>query len=197
MLGPKNSDLKSISEFNSAWADRLAYLILAGLLVDIADLFIPEGWWKIVAAIGANLLIFGGVWGELWFAKRARDADDSRVAEANARAAEANKFAEEERHARVKLEAQLRPRTLSDEHIDMIETLRDKFPVINIAREVDIETHVFAQEIALAFMAAGIGFQQYRRAPDVHTAGMMIYAPRGVNNSGPGSMSHWSIYSRK
>ncbi len=89
MIGPKNNDLKSISEFNSTWADRLAYLILAGLLVDIADLFIPEGWWKIVAAIGANLLIFGGVWGELWFAKRARDADDSRVAEANVRAADA------------------------------------------------------------------------------------------------------------
>jgi hypothetical protein len=82
MIGPKNNDLKSISEFNWTWADRIAYLILAGLLVDVADLFIPEGWWKILAAIGANLLIFGGVWGELWFAKRARDADDNRVVEA-------------------------------------------------------------------------------------------------------------------
>jgi hypothetical protein len=91
MIGPtNNTDLKLVSEFNSTWADRIAYLILAGLLVDIADLFIPEGWWKIAVSIGANLLIFGGVWGELWFAKRAREADDGRVAEADARAAEAN-----------------------------------------------------------------------------------------------------------
>ena len=33
-------------------------------------------------AIIGNVLIIAGVWGELWFLKRARSADDSRVAEA-------------------------------------------------------------------------------------------------------------------
>jgi hypothetical protein len=112
MLGHKSNDLKSISDFNSAWADRLAYLILAGLLVDIADLFIPEGWWKIVAAIGANLLIFGGVWGELWFAKRAREADDSRVAQANKQAAEAQRETEQIRAENLAMQAGLRPRRI-------------------------------------------------------------------------------------
>lgn len=123
MLGPSDkADLKSVSEFNSTWADRVAYLILAGLLVDILDLFMSEGWAKIAAAIGANLLIFGGVWGELWFAKRAREADDGRVAEAHAsaarasaQAAEANLAAETERLARAKLEASLAPRILDRE----------------------------------------------------------------------------------
>jgi ABC-type protease/lipase transport system fused ATPase/permease subunit len=112
MLGHKSNDLKSISDFNSAWADRLAYLILVGLLVDIADLFIPEGWWKIVAAIGANLLIFGGMWGELWFAKRAREADDSRVAQANKQAAEAQRETEQIRAENLAMQAGLRPRRI-------------------------------------------------------------------------------------
>jgi hypothetical protein len=43
----------------------------------------------------SNSLIAIGVWGELWFAKRAREADDAMVAEANARAAEANQKAVE------------------------------------------------------------------------------------------------------
>jgi hypothetical protein len=108
MLGPKNNaDLKSISDFNSDWARRIAYLILAGLLVDVADLFIPEGWWKITVAIAANLLIFGGVWGELWFAERARAADDGRVAEAEKAVAESNVRALEAKERTAAAEVQL------------------------------------------------------------------------------------------
>jgi hypothetical protein len=45
MLGPRNNDLKSISDFNSAWADRIAFLILVGLAVDIAAAFILDKTW--------------------------------------------------------------------------------------------------------------------------------------------------------
>lgn len=88
---PTGNDLKSISDFNSEWADRIALLILVGLVFDIADLFIANVVWQKGIAIAANVLIIGGVWGELWFAKRARKADDGRVAEANARAEEAKR----------------------------------------------------------------------------------------------------------
>jgi hypothetical protein len=90
MLGPKNKDLKSISDFNSRWADRVALLILVGLGVDIGAAFVSDETWRKGLTILANSLIALGVWGELWFAKRAREADDSRVAEAERAVAEAN-----------------------------------------------------------------------------------------------------------
>jgi hypothetical protein len=79
-------DLQLTYEFNSAWADRIAFLIVVGLVIEIAAVFILgkpplEGTLTIVS----NLLIVLGVWGELIFAKRAKEAGDGIVAEANAR----------------------------------------------------------------------------------------------------------------
>jgi hypothetical protein len=70
----------------------------------------------------------------------------------------------------------------------MIKGLRDKFPAINVARETDIETHLFAQQIAMSLMAAGINVRQYRRAADVHTASLLIYEPLGFDGSRPRSV---------
>src|SRR5437867_543934 len=96
MQALNSSDLKSVSAFNSRWADRIALLILVGLGVDIGAVFVSDEAWRKGLTIMADSLIVMGVWGELWFAKRAREADDGRVAEAekavagaNARAAEA------------------------------------------------------------------------------------------------------------
>jgi hypothetical protein len=86
---PRGQDLKSISGFNSDWADRIALLILVGLAVDILNAFVECKAWRIGLTILANALIAIGVWGELWFLKRARTADDGRVAEANRAAEEA------------------------------------------------------------------------------------------------------------
>src|SRR5712675_1695129 len=90
MLGHKNNDPKSISDFNSRWADRIALLILAGLAVEIAEVLIMgREWPEWALSIAATSLIALGVWSELWFAKRARTADDSRVAQAEKALAEA------------------------------------------------------------------------------------------------------------
>jgi hypothetical protein len=179
-------NLESRYGISSLWAERFARLILAGLALEIVSVFaleksLLEGSFTIASAA----LIWLGVWGELHFASRAKEAGDGIVARANERAAEANKVAEEERHARLKLEAQLRPRTLTDEQIALLQGLRDKFPEISLASEVDIETHVFTQQIAMAFMSAGIRVHQYRRGADAHTAGIQIYDPLGIDNSGP------------
>jgi hypothetical protein len=96
MSDRKNGDLQSKYEFHSAWADRIAFLIVVGLTVDIAAVFILEkSLLEAALAIVANVLIILGVWGELWFARRAREAGDGMVAEANARTAEANQKAQE------------------------------------------------------------------------------------------------------
>jgi len=171
MLGsPHKTDLKSVSDFNSTWADRVAYLILVGLLVDIADLFIPEGWWKIAVAIGANLLIFGGVWGELLFAKRAREADDGRVAEANAIAALAQKEAAEARERTAEIERITAWRHISPEQAAQIaDALRSRAAILDVLIEHergDSEAYSYARELAKVFSDSGVKPNNIRGTPN-------------------------------
>ncbi len=84
------NNLQSKYDFNSAWAERIAHLIIIGLAVDIVAAFIlGKSYLEITLNIGANLLIIAGVWGELLFSRRAKEAGDGIVAEANANAAKA------------------------------------------------------------------------------------------------------------
>jgi hypothetical protein len=57
-----------------------------------------------------------------------------------------------------------------------------------VAREADIETHLFAQQVAMALMSAGITVRQYLRAADVHTAANQMYDPLGFDSSGAKSV---------
>lgn len=188
ILKPKGNDLKSISDFNSEWADRIALLILVGLAVDSVAAFASNETWRRALTIAANLLIGAGVWGELWFLKRARQADDGRVAEANKLAAEANDRAAQADLARTKLEAQLQPRMLNQEQWDFIQSLRGKFEQVNIAFETDAETRWFANDIMMALMAAGMKVAFLARAPDVHSFGMFVYDPKGFDGARPKSV---------
>ncbi len=96
--GNEGSNLQSSYEFNSLWADRIARLIIVGLALDIAAVFIlGKSPLDGVITVSADTLIIAGVWGELWFEKRAKAAADGIVAHAEARAAEANARAEEAR----------------------------------------------------------------------------------------------------
>jgi hypothetical protein len=82
---------RSPIQFNSTWAERIASLIIIGLAVEIAAVFIfGKSFWEGAVTILANVLIVAGVWGELIFERRAKTAADGIVAQANARAAEAN-----------------------------------------------------------------------------------------------------------
>jgi hypothetical protein len=191
-MSKTDDQLRSEIEANESRGEWGAWAVVAGLVIEIVLAAAKslgyehpgvENW----GSVAADCLIALGVYSEIHFARRAsrgnvelRRRSDERVAEANARAAEANKVAEEERHARVELEAQLRPRSLTPEQFDLIQGLRGKFTEINVARETDIETHVFA----MALSAAGIMVRQYRRAADVHTAGIQIYAPLGFDDVG-------------
>ena len=68
------SDLKSKYDDNSSYAERIAVLIIVGLLVEIAAVFIfQKPWTESVTAISANALIVVGVWGELFFERRAKN----------------------------------------------------------------------------------------------------------------------------
>jgi hypothetical protein len=111
MSNGKNGDFQSKYEKNSAWAERIALLIIIGLATEIAAVFILEKTaLEAALTIAGDVLIVLGVWGELFFAKRAREAGDSIVAEANARAKEAELEI-------AKLKA---PRQLTSEEVDGI-----------------------------------------------------------------------------
>jgi hypothetical protein len=64
--GTNESELRSRYETFSTWGERVALLILVGLAVEIASVFILEkSWLEAVLTISANMLIIAGVWGEL------------------------------------------------------------------------------------------------------------------------------------
>jgi hypothetical protein len=145
-----------------------AFLIIVGLAVDIAAAFIlGKTWPENGLTIAANSLIAIGVWGELWFAKRARDADDSRVAEANERAAKADL-------ARVELEAKLAPRSLTKEQYEILQKLGGKTLAVNIAAEDDLESHWFAIQIASVLQKIGVAVQLFERRVGAHSTSNIL-----------------------
>lgn len=184
--GTSESELRSRYERNSAWAERLALLILVGLAVEIvAVFFLKKPLFEGALTIAANALILAGVWGELLFERRAREAGDGIVAEANARAAEANERASKADLARTELEAQLSPRMLNQEQWDLIQSLKGKFETINIAYETDAESCWFAAELQKAFSLAGIVSAMFSRDPSVHSFSIMIFEPQGFDGARP------------
>lgn len=77
-------------EINSRRAHLSAYVLVAGLVLELVNAVI---WYKgseTVAEMAAVLLIVGGVWGEIFFSHKARIAGDKQLAEYEARTAEAN-----------------------------------------------------------------------------------------------------------
>ncbi|MDE2166635.1 MAG: hypothetical protein KGJ66_09905 [Alphaproteobacteria bacterium] len=150
MWKPKGKDFKSISDFNSEWADRIAYLILLGLAVDVGALFIADKCWYRAAIIFANFLIAGGIFGELKFAKRARDADDSRVADAE-------KATEEAKLETQRLKATFSWRTIESVPFTELQTkLRsDPGSVLISCATGDFESKSYALWLSLAFRQAG------------------------------------------
>lgn len=96
MPGHAKTTLRERYEKNSARAERLAWLIIVGLLVEIASVpALGRSWLEGALTIAADALIAIGVWGEIHFEKIAREAGDGIVAEANARASEAEARAAE------------------------------------------------------------------------------------------------------
>src|SRR5271170_7743919 len=112
-ISKDRTDLHSIYKINSIRAERIAYLILVGIGIEIAAAFVlNRSVLEASITIISDAVIAVGVWGEIIFERRAKEAGDSIVALANARAAEADQKAEE---ARLELIRLTTPRSLSYE----------------------------------------------------------------------------------
>lgn len=108
-------------------------------------------------------------------------AAEKEAAEANARAKESLQRSEEEHHARVKLEMNLQPRSVSPEQFLFIQDLKDRFEAVNIGSESDGETLWFARQLEDAFLRAGIAVAMFKRSVDEHSFSTRIYEPNGFD----------------
>jgi hypothetical protein len=103
-------------------------IVLLGLAIETALVFwLPESWVVKVPTFVSDLLITVGVWGEIWAGNRARMAGDAIVEEARAKSAEANALAEQSLLERLRLEAKLAPRSLSNEDAEKLRSLLTNF----------------------------------------------------------------------
>jgi hypothetical protein len=99
-------------EVNSRRAHLSAYVLVAGLVLELVNAVVWYEGPKTLAEMAAVLLIVGGVWGEVFFGHKARIAGDTQLAQYEARTAEATARAEE---ARLELARLTTPRVISDE----------------------------------------------------------------------------------
>jgi hypothetical protein len=115
--------LKKSQEVNGARSHLWAKVLVVGLALEVAVLLaFREGksWVETVAGVFTALLVAVSVGLEIHFGKKADKAfselqqiSEENIAEAHARAAEANQIAEQERLARLQIEARLEPRWIS------------------------------------------------------------------------------------
>jgi len=182
------------------WGIGCGVLVVIAVIVEfvIAAVHPPyDSLWEIWGSSVADALIALGIVGEVLFGmwnnriqtelrKRSNDklgAAEKEAAEANARAAESLKKAEEEYCARVKLEANLQPRSLNQEQWNLIRQFKDKLPSINIGYETDAETWRYACQFRDALRSAGISVGMYSRTAGVNNWGMLIYEPNGFDGA--------------
>jgi hypothetical protein len=79
------------------------------------------------------------------------------IAEARARAAEANQRSEEEKTARIKLAEEYGARHLTDETVRvLVKSLKGKVRKLTVIRIREIESSILGMELVLAFRTAGI-----------------------------------------
>lgn len=154
-------NLRSRYELNSWLAEWLARLILVGLAVEIASvLILNKDKLEGALTIASTALILIGVWGELVFEKRAREAGDGMIAEANERAARLEKEAAEARGRVADIERLTSWRHISDEQEEQVATaIRHMAPEIDLMigyEGPDPEAWSYSREVQNIFVNAGV-----------------------------------------
>jgi hypothetical protein len=178
MAKDDNGDLGAEYDRNSRLSHIFGYVLIGGLFLELINGLIWFRGSETVAGIIAVLLIVGGVWGEIFFAHRARVAGDRQLAKYESNAAEALRETERLRNENLKLQLRLAPRTLSKAQSDVLQSLKGKVPAINLAAEVDGEADAFMVQIANALEAAGIFVGVYSRDASVRGWGNMVCVVR-------------------
>jgi hypothetical protein len=165
------------------WSANATLLIFFGILIEIVLLlYFPHDPTEKIGTVVANALIGAGLIVEYVVILRAivasgaaQRASDEKVALAEARAAEANRSAEEEKHARLKLEAHLAPRSLTEEQFNILQRLRGKIAAVNVAMEVGLEPTWLGMQIVTALSKMDIKVGVFSRGPNANSSGNMLF----------------------
>lgn len=161
------------------------WLVIFGLVIEVVlalCLHPDEPWFEKWPLVIANLIIVAGVWLEIRFGGNVQAEAKARTAEAEQKAAEANKLAEEERHARVKLEAQIAPRALTKEQFDELQNLRGKVAAVNLTSSSDVESTRFCAQIAKSLFMAGIDVTTFPQRVGLNWTDLYIVMPSPVDD---------------
>jgi hypothetical protein len=170
--------LKAVFSTNTRWAELSTIAVFFGLLGDIFVIFAfdmrdkTKSRWEIGLAFAASLIIAVGVFGEWRSGHNASNASsqlqtilekqtadsNARAKDAEARVAEATLKIEEERTARLTLEAKMADRRLTAEQkrrIHDVLSTQAGYAVIVVSRLTDTEGKTYGSDFIDAFKASG------------------------------------------
>jgi hypothetical protein len=143
-----------------------------------------ENWFNIFTAIGiigAILVVIGGL--GAWRADSAKEHySDLRISDNERKTAEANQKTEELRHENYNLKVALAPRTLTENQVRALKSLKGKIHDVSICSEVDAESLWLATQVANALASVDINILLYSRSPDAHGTANMLYDPNAFQN---------------
>lgn len=164
----KASDENLETSFDSCerWGWLGGGLVIFGVIATVAIAAIHpsyDSFWEQWGSAIADSLVAIGVAIEVGFGQMAKSRQNELkrrsgiiIVAANERAAEAIQKSEEERHARVKLEAQLAPRELTKDQCENLRALKGQVASVNVTSMLDFESISFARQFVQALINVGV-----------------------------------------
>ena len=181
---------------DALWSKRCGWAVVLGLAIEVAIAIVYQehvSWLQNWLPVAADILVALGVWGEIHFADKVSRQEEAmrldaakQIAEAQRQAAESLRLAEEERHARVKLEAQLAMREITPEQYEALGQMRGKVSAVNITTMGTFEATRYAAQIAKALADAGIKVMMCEPRIGMVWAGLHLVVPAPIENFSQG-----------
>jgi len=178
----KHTNAASRSRTNASREKYCGFVLIVGLLIEISTLFIfPDGrsCEELLLNGMAYIMVFIGVFGEIYFASRTRSADEELKRDAGKLIEELKLKAEEARERAEILKAEASWRSIGNEEIGAIKLSLDgsgiPASIWLVILANDPESFHFAQQISIPFRAAGwnIGFRFESYSEGIFT-GLML-----------------------
>jgi hypothetical protein len=171
-------------ETNSHRSELAAYVLIAGLAIELAFAFFLDGpWLEKVSTIVADVLIVVGVWGEIHFGRKARESGDKLLAESEVRISEANERAANAELELGRIRARIAPRALTKEQKEILQSLKGKISAVSVVYHADAEPEKFADGIIFALIEVGIVVNSHRAAAGINWTGIWLFTPGGSGNA--------------
>jgi hypothetical protein len=188
--GATDAELEHAAEACERLTVVSGVVVGVGLVVEVVLAFVHPSYdsaLETISSVIADVLVALGVGGEVFFSARGfkcqgemQRRSNTKLSDAIRAAGEANQKAEEARLARVKLEAQLLPRSLTKDQYEALLTLKGLDASIVVTSALDVESSRFAAQIAATLMDAGIDVKVFPPRVGIVWSGIYIVLPKPV-----------------